>query len=68
MPREINMEAINAKIMDIKAAATGLHQMADAFRSSAGIRPESSPAKRCWRSACLTSCTSRPNNITHGLC
>jgi hypothetical protein len=31
MPREIHMEAMNAKIMIIKAAATELYQMADAF-------------------------------------
>lgn len=41
MPREIDMEAMNAKIMVIKSAARELHQMADAFpaiaRNSARI-------------------------------
>jgi hypothetical protein len=41
MPREIDMEAMNAKIEVIKAAATELHQVADAFpavaRNSARI-------------------------------
>jgi hypothetical protein len=41
MPREIDMEVMNAKIEVIKAAATELHQMADAFpaiaRNSARI-------------------------------
>jgi len=31
MPREINMEAMNGKIMDIKAAVTELHQLVDVF-------------------------------------
>jgi predicted N-acyltransferase len=41
MPQEIDMEAMNSKIKVIKAAATELHQMADAFpaiaRNSARI-------------------------------
>jgi len=35
MPREIDMEAMNAKIMVIKAAARELHRMADAFPAMA---------------------------------
>jgi|GEM_PF-519036 len=41
MPREIDMEAMNARIKVIKAAAAELHRMADAFpaiaRNSARI-------------------------------
>ena len=41
MPREIDRQAMNAKIMSIKKAATELQQMADAFpaiaRNSARI-------------------------------
>lgn len=41
MPQEIDMESMNDKIRAIKAAATQLHQMADAFpaiaRNSARI-------------------------------
>ena len=41
MPQEIDMESMNDKIRAIKAAATQLHQLADAFpaiaRNSARI-------------------------------